>query len=109
MADALRAAARAEGFTDAMHLQLFESNSDLKAEQLKRLGKFNQPGLIFGGAMPVLAVERGILALRACVDQWVLVVRAGRAKREVERTLGALSHRVLGVVLNAPGAGVSSS
>ncbi|MEO6396618.1 MAG: SAM-dependent methyltransferase [Devosia sp.] len=41
MADALRAAARAEGFIDAMHLQLFDSNPDLKAEQLKRLGKFN--------------------------------------------------------------------
>jgi NADH dehydrogenase [ubiquinone] 1 alpha subcomplex assembly factor 7 len=41
MADALRAAAKAEGFIDAMHLQLFEQNSVLKAEQEKRLSKYS--------------------------------------------------------------------
>ena len=41
MADALRAASRADGFENALHLQLFESNANLKAEQEKRLGKYN--------------------------------------------------------------------
>jgi len=41
MADALRAAGKAEGFLDAMHLQLFEQNSVLKSEQEKRLGKYH--------------------------------------------------------------------
>lgn len=41
MADALRAASNAEGFLDAAHLQLFESNTDLRAEQTKRLAKYN--------------------------------------------------------------------
>jgi NADH dehydrogenase [ubiquinone] 1 alpha subcomplex assembly factor 7 len=41
MADALRAAAKAEGFLDAMHLQLFEQNAVLKGEQEKRLAKYN--------------------------------------------------------------------
>jgi NADH dehydrogenase [ubiquinone] 1 alpha subcomplex assembly factor 7 len=41
MADALRAASRADGFENALHLQLFESNVLLKAEQEKRLGKYN--------------------------------------------------------------------
>ncbi|HWA19759.1 MAG TPA: SAM-dependent methyltransferase [Devosia sp.] len=41
MADALRAASRADGFVNAMHLQLFESNSDLRAEQQKRLAKYD--------------------------------------------------------------------
>jgi Mrp family chromosome partitioning ATPase len=65
-----------------------------------------------GGAYPHVVVDcPGILenpegiVLRECVDQLVLVLRAGRAKRDVERTLGALQHRVLGVVLNAPGGG----
>jgi hypothetical protein len=41
VADALRAAAKAEGFLDAMHLHLFEQNSVLKGEQEKRLAKYN--------------------------------------------------------------------
>jgi NADH dehydrogenase [ubiquinone] 1 alpha subcomplex assembly factor 7 len=41
MDDALRVASRAEGFTDALHLQLFETNPALRAEQLKRLGKYH--------------------------------------------------------------------
>jgi SAM-dependent MidA family methyltransferase len=41
MADALRAANRADGFENALHLQLFESNTDLRAEQQKRLAKHN--------------------------------------------------------------------
>jgi NADH dehydrogenase [ubiquinone] 1 alpha subcomplex assembly factor 7 len=41
MADALRAASKADGFENALHLQLFESNVLLKAEQEKRLGKYN--------------------------------------------------------------------
>ncbi len=41
MADALRAATRAEGFGDAMHLQLFESNEDLRAQQAIRLSQFH--------------------------------------------------------------------
>lgn len=40
MDDALRAAGRAPGFLDALHLQLFESNADLRAEQQARLGKY---------------------------------------------------------------------
>ncbi len=39
--DALRAATRAEGFGDALHLQLFESNATLKAEQARRLAAYN--------------------------------------------------------------------
>jgi Mrp family chromosome partitioning ATPase len=50
---------------------------------------------------PVLENPEGIV-LRECVDQLVLVVRAGRSKRDIERALGSLQHRVLGVVLNAP-------
>ena len=41
MQDALRAASKADGFENALHLQLFESNANLKAEQAKRLGKYN--------------------------------------------------------------------
>ncbi|WP_421759226.1 class I SAM-dependent methyltransferase [Devosia sp.] len=41
MQDALRVAAKAEGFIDALHLQLFETNPALKAQQAERLGQFN--------------------------------------------------------------------
>lgn len=41
MQDALRVAAKAEGFLDACHLQLFETNPALKAQQAERLGKYN--------------------------------------------------------------------
>jgi NADH dehydrogenase [ubiquinone] 1 alpha subcomplex assembly factor 7 len=41
MQDALRAASKADGFENALHLQLFESNANLRAEQEKRLGKYN--------------------------------------------------------------------
>ncbi|MDC9825561.1 SAM-dependent methyltransferase [Devosia sp. ZB163] len=41
MQDALRVAARAEGFLDACHLQLFETNPALKAQQAERLGQYN--------------------------------------------------------------------
>ena len=41
MADALRAASKADGFENAMHLQLFEQNALLKAEQEQRLGKYS--------------------------------------------------------------------
>jgi NADH dehydrogenase [ubiquinone] 1 alpha subcomplex assembly factor 7 len=41
MQDALRVAARADGFIDALHLQLFETNPALKAEQHKRLGQYH--------------------------------------------------------------------
>ena len=41
MADVLRVAARAEGFLDAQHLQLFETNPRLIAEQKLQLGTFN--------------------------------------------------------------------
>jgi Mrp family chromosome partitioning ATPase len=62
-----------------------------------------------GGTYPHIVVDcpsvlenpEGIV-LRECVEQLVLVVRSGRSKRDVERTLGELSHRVLAVVLNGP-------
>jgi SAM-dependent MidA family methyltransferase len=41
MQDALRAASKADGFENALHLQLFESNALLKAEQEKRLGRYS--------------------------------------------------------------------
>lgn len=41
MQDALRVAARAEGFVDACHLQLFETNPALREQQAERLGKYN--------------------------------------------------------------------
>jgi len=41
MQDALRVAAKAEGFLDACHLQLFEANPALKAQQAERLGTYN--------------------------------------------------------------------
>jgi NADH dehydrogenase [ubiquinone] 1 alpha subcomplex assembly factor 7 len=40
MADALRAAAKADGFENALHLQLFESNALLKGEQETRLARY---------------------------------------------------------------------
>ena len=40
MEDALRAAGKAPGFLDALHLQLFESSPDLRAEQQTRLGRY---------------------------------------------------------------------
>ncbi len=40
MQDALRAASKADGFENALHLQLFETNAILKAEQEKRLGQY---------------------------------------------------------------------
>ena len=57
---------------------------------------------------PLLENPEGIV-LRECVDQLVLVVRSGRSKRDVGRTLGELSHRVLGVVLNGPAGKDASS
>jgi len=41
MQDALRAASRADGFENALHLQLFDSNKLLRAEQEKRLGNYS--------------------------------------------------------------------
>ena len=41
MQDALRVAAKAEGFLDACHLQLFETNPALKAQQAERLAPYN--------------------------------------------------------------------
>jgi SAM-dependent MidA family methyltransferase len=41
MSDALRAASRADGFENALHLQLFEQNALLKGEQERRLGKYS--------------------------------------------------------------------
>jgi NADH dehydrogenase [ubiquinone] 1 alpha subcomplex assembly factor 7 len=41
MQDALRVATRAEGFENALHLQLFETHPALKAQQGDRLGKFS--------------------------------------------------------------------
>ena len=41
MQDALRAASKAEGFENALHLQLFESNEILKGEQGKRLNAYS--------------------------------------------------------------------
>ena len=41
MQDALRVAVKAEGFVDACHLQLFETNPALKAQQAERLGRYN--------------------------------------------------------------------
>jgi NADH dehydrogenase [ubiquinone] 1 alpha subcomplex assembly factor 7 len=41
MQDALRVAAKAEGFLDACHVQLFETNPALKAQQAERLGPYN--------------------------------------------------------------------
>ncbi len=41
------------------------------------------------------------LVLRECVDQLILVLRAGRTpRRMIERTLGSLSSKVIGVILN---------
>jgi SAM-dependent MidA family methyltransferase len=40
MADLLRAATRAPGFADALHLQLFETNPDLRKQQEIRLGGY---------------------------------------------------------------------
>jgi NADH dehydrogenase [ubiquinone] 1 alpha subcomplex assembly factor 7 len=41
MQDALRAASKAEGFADALHLQLFETNAELRAQQAARLGQYD--------------------------------------------------------------------
>ncbi|MEO8758311.1 MAG: SAM-dependent methyltransferase [Devosia sp.] len=41
MQDALRAASKADGFENALHLQLFESNALLRGEQEKRLGAYS--------------------------------------------------------------------
>jgi NADH dehydrogenase [ubiquinone] 1 alpha subcomplex assembly factor 7 len=41
MQDALRAAGKADGFENALHLQLFESNALLKGEQERRLGSYS--------------------------------------------------------------------
>jgi NADH dehydrogenase [ubiquinone] 1 alpha subcomplex assembly factor 7 len=41
MQDALRAASRADGFENALHLQLFEQNALLKGEQERRLGAYS--------------------------------------------------------------------
>jgi NADH dehydrogenase [ubiquinone] 1 alpha subcomplex assembly factor 7 len=40
MQDALRVASRADGFANALHLQLFETNAELKAQQQSRLGDY---------------------------------------------------------------------
>lgn len=41
MQDALRAASKAEGFGDALHLQLFETSEELKAQQAIRLSQYS--------------------------------------------------------------------
>ncbi len=41
MQDALRVASRAPGFGDALHLQLYETNADLKQQQAARIGQYN--------------------------------------------------------------------
>jgi NADH dehydrogenase [ubiquinone] 1 alpha subcomplex assembly factor 7 len=41
MQDALRVAARAEGFLNACHVQLFETNPALKAQQAERLAQYH--------------------------------------------------------------------
>jgi NADH dehydrogenase [ubiquinone] 1 alpha subcomplex assembly factor 7 len=41
MDDVLRVACRAEGFLDAMHLQLFDANTALRAKQQVRLGRYH--------------------------------------------------------------------
>lgn len=41
MQDALRAASRAPGFADAVHLQLFEANPALRVQQRERLGAYH--------------------------------------------------------------------
>jgi NADH dehydrogenase [ubiquinone] 1 alpha subcomplex assembly factor 7 len=41
MQDMLRVAAKADGFLDAMHLQLYESSPGLRAQQQERLGRYN--------------------------------------------------------------------
>lgn len=41
MQDALRVATRAPGFADAMHLQLYETSEELKAQQAIRLSQYN--------------------------------------------------------------------
>ena len=41
MQDALRVATRAEGFGDALHLQLYETNEEFKAQQAIRLSQYN--------------------------------------------------------------------
>ena len=41
MQDALRAASKADGFENALHLQLLESNNILREEQEKRLGHYS--------------------------------------------------------------------
>ena len=41
MQDALRVAVRAEGFGDALHLQLYETSEQLKAQQAIRLSQYN--------------------------------------------------------------------
>ncbi|MDB5506638.1 MAG: class SAM-dependent methyltransferase [Devosia sp.] len=41
MADLLRAATKADGFADALHLQLFESSPPLRTEQATRLGDYH--------------------------------------------------------------------
>jgi NADH dehydrogenase [ubiquinone] 1 alpha subcomplex assembly factor 7 len=41
MQDALRAASKADGFENALHLQLFESNKLLRGDQEKRLGNYS--------------------------------------------------------------------
>ncbi len=40
MEDALRVACRAQGFADGLHLQLFESNANLRSEQAKHLSLY---------------------------------------------------------------------
>lgn len=41
MQDALRVATKAEGFGDALHLQLFETNEEFKAQQAIRLSQYD--------------------------------------------------------------------
>ena len=41
MQDALRAASRANGFIDALHLQLFEASAELRAQQAERLAAYH--------------------------------------------------------------------
>ncbi|RUT35211.1 class I SAM-dependent methyltransferase [Arsenicitalea aurantiaca] len=41
MEDALRVATRAPGFADALHLQLYEANPALRAQQQRRLGQYH--------------------------------------------------------------------
>ncbi len=90
MEDFLRAAGRAPGFTDALHLQLFESNATLRAEQDRRLGAYSP---YWASDVDAVADDPLFVVANEFFDALPVTQHQMRAGRWHERQVGLLDGR----------------